>query len=323
MFRAGYSSLRRFINSRFDSFLEKRMPSHHHQRLTHRNVFILPSKFGVGFIFFLVLLFLLGTNYQNNLIIFLSYLMTSLFITAMLYSFLNISGVAITAQGHYRGMAGDDITIPITVETKRKRYAYQCHFEQSSRVFSGDIVEPQVIHLPVTFEQRGCYSLSRLTISSVYNFGLFYCWSKLKFDIGILVYPRPLTCEMATSLVVDDGANINANNSVMRSNGDEYFELKPYQQGEPLTHVAWKQAAKTGVWLTRNTHQLASNEVMLSLRDMPSVDIEIKLRQLCYLVFKCHENDKEYGVALDDRIIQPDKGQQHLAACLTALANYS
>lgn len=69
--------LRQLLQQRFDRWLAQRQPASLNVSLNQGVIYILPSRFGYWFIFLILLLYLLGTNYQNNLILLTSFVLLS------------------------------------------------------------------------------------------------------------------------------------------------------------------------------------------------------------------------------------------------------
>ncbi|MEW6992263.1 DUF58 domain-containing protein [Colwelliaceae bacterium 6441] len=329
-------NLKGFIKRRFEQWLSLRMPSQSRQELSQKNIFIVPSRFGFAYLFFILLLFVLGTNYQNNLIIMMSYLLSSLFITVMIFCFMNLSRLSISAKGQFDGYAEEVVFIPIKVFTPNTKQAVQFNFYQQPEKLVSCIDKSITLTLPVIFAHRGKYKIQRLVIASEYPFGLFYSWTKLQFDIDIIIYPKPLPCQVITPrsemTELEYGVDSITNNRVK---GDDFYELKPYKQGEPLSWVAWKKIPKDGVMMTKHYNAPHSPTIILVLHTMPSSSLEVKLRQLCYLVLHYHQANAEYGINLlepehsvtgninEKLFIKPSCGEQHLKHCLLALSEYS
>jgi len=323
MYRQMKDYLGKTIQTRFNAWLKRRMPSTDSQTLSQRNIFILPSKFGFSYLLFVLLLFILGTNYQNNLIILLSYFFSSLFVTAMLYCFINLLGLKVAAKGEYQGFTDEPILIDIRINTEQLKQSVQLGFENQPLLDVSSIKHQQLLKLAVKFDQRGIHQLGRLKIFSEYPLGLFRCWTKLQFDIEVIVSPQPLFCQPVSSVGGDKQREPNhLDNSHQPFNGEDFYELRAYRIGESLNQVAWKQMAKTGQWLSKQHRDNINEKQLLSLQDMPAINHEVKLRHLCYLILQLHQTDQEYGVELDTLLIPASKGQQHLSHCLKALANY-
>ncbi|HET8704686.1 MAG TPA: hypothetical protein VFM46_00180, partial [Pseudomonadales bacterium] len=92
---SGYimKAAKKWWKKRWKKWLDHRIPPTRHIQLTQKRIFILPTKQGGFFAFMVFLLFLGGTNYQNSLLLAMSFLMGSLFILAILHTYRNLSGV--------------------------------------------------------------------------------------------------------------------------------------------------------------------------------------------------------------------------------------
>ncbi len=318
-----YHRIREKITQRFLLFLNKRMPSSDQQTLSQKNIFILPTRFGFSFICFVLLLFILGTNYQNNLILFISYLLSSIFVTAMLYCFFNMTGLMVSAKGKYQDFCHETLYVPIIFMSSTERFGFDCYFQEEHSIRVETINGKIKVNVPVLYSTRGQYQLGRLTIASEYLLGLFRCWTHLQFDLELTIYPQPLACELVTSSNHPQQVDEQSNNELPSNiQGDDFYELRSYRAGDALNHVAWKQLAKSGVWLTKHNQQVLSDKVFLSLADMPAIELEKQLQQLCYLILQCHQQGQEYGLDLAGEKISPAQGDKHLTQCLTALSVY-
>ena len=317
------TKVKKILNQRFTLWLNRRMPSSVQQTLSQRSIFILPSRFGISYLCFILLLFILGTNYQNNLIIMLSYLLGSLFITSMLYCFLNLSGLTISANGEFTGFEDEAIEIPVNLSSVQVKQLLRLNFVAHNQTKVAMVQASKTALLPVSFLKRGKYALDRMVISTEYPLGLFYCWSKLQFAIEVIVFPKPLACSLSSQIecLQDDDKDIDATIGRL-TKGDDFYELKPYQVGEALNHVAWKQVAKGDIWMTKHYQQPQSQSVHLSINDMPSISIENKLRNLSYFIMKYHQSGIEFSLQLHE-CIGPSHGDKHLSQCLIALALFS
>ncbi|MDO6447292.1 DUF58 domain-containing protein [Colwellia sp. 1_MG-2023] len=314
-----------YVNHGFNAWLNRRMPSKANQRLAQNNIFILPTRFGVAFIVFILLLFILGTNYQNNLIIIMCYLFSSLFLTTMFYTYFNMAGLTISATGVYNGFVEETLFIPVEISSQNVKQSFAINFTEHHKVNLMSVNKPHILNVPVQFNTRGKHTLNRLIIKSEFPLGLFQCWTKLKFDIDVICYPKPLKCVDVTQGVNLDDANKRPNGeSSHRIKGEDFYELKPYKIGEPLSHIAWKHVAKGDLWQTKHYSQSQSHYNVLSINDMPSHSWENRVSNLCYLVLQYQQAGIEYGLQIpgkvEHNIIAINSGENHLKQCLTALA---
>ena len=312
---------KQWFNQRFNRWLTRRIPAANEQKLSNRNIFILPTKFGYAYIFSVLILFLLGTNYQNNLIILMSYLFASVFITSMLHSFFNLSRLKFIFNSNLTAHASQTISIPLSVLSKNKRFDIHFSFVDNIKSHVPVIeVGGSVIHIPYQPLLRGVNNPGRLKISSEYVFGLFISWTHLDFDCEVLTYPAKKMFNHIKHDSFAEHAELNGNKVI--EGGDDFGELREYKQGESNAQIAWKQLARGQGRLTKTTQQELGNTIWLSLQQLPTAPIETKLEMLCFLVLDHHKSNIPFGLVLDSTKIEPSIGSLHLKKCLEALALY-
>ena len=322
-----FQPMQMFIKKRLELFLAKRIPKSTRQTLSNRNIFIFPSKFGIAFLFFVLLLFVLGTNYQNNIILLLSYLLVSFFITAMLHSFFNFSGVTLEITHAPNGFAKQVIEVPVKITSTKNRFDFFFQWPEQNIAQYEEIHQGEnLFTIPFSKNSRGHWQAGRLKVFSYYGFGLFTTWSKLDFGLNIITYPEPQPFDLKQFNSSNNASNreqtFNHQQQQLRDEQDEFFELRAYRQGESYNHVAWKQVAKGQGWLTKKYQQNESAEHSLQLQQMPSAQLEEKLAQLCFIILEYSQLGLHYRVELFEQTIDAGEGETHLKACLTALALY-
>jgi len=297
------------------------MPASATQTLSNRNIFILPSRFGISYLIFVFVLFLLGTNYQNNVIILLSYLFASLFISAMLQSFFNLSGLTLRCHQQISAYAKQSATFALTIDSDKPRYTLSFQFLNQEKYQHKKLdTGTTLLNIPYCSLQRGINLPGRLRISSEYSLGLFICWTQLDFDCEVITYPEQHHFQNLHSSMMSHQEDERGIKVV--EGGDDYGELRQYRPGESLSQVAWKHLARGQGWLSKTNQQQQGHDVWLNLQSLPSGDIEIKLQMLAYLVLEQYKQDQYWGIDLGNKKILPNSGKKHLTHCLTLLAYY-
>jgi len=327
--------------------LKKRIPADQRQFLSRDNIFIIPSRLGFAFLFLVLVLFLFGTNYQNNIIILVSYLMVSIFMTSMLTSFFNFSGLRFYMPKNSAAFAQQVISIPLELTTNKDRFDLHFSFEPVFNRIVGNktigIADRKnlhlkklscenelatVVNLPYQPIKRGIVDISRLKVSSEYAFGLFTIWTKLDFGHQCTVYPAPKNCSKYYNHLVTTGSEDITDQQmfVIETNAkkgvDEFFELKNYRIGEPISQIAWKQLARGQGHFSKHYKAHQNDDLWLVLNAMPARNIEDKLQLLCWLVLTASQSGRKFGVDLGDMKILPNSGNSHKTNCLKLLANY-
>ena len=93
----------------WNKWLNKRIPAATQHHLNHQNIFIFPAKFGLLFLSLCVLLFLLGTNYQNNLMLLLCYFLLAIFLVNLLASYINFARIDLQIGKCSEVFVGDNL----------------------------------------------------------------------------------------------------------------------------------------------------------------------------------------------------------------------
>jgi len=327
----------KILNKTFDRWLSRRVPSQFQHKLSNRNIFIMPTRFGFAYLFFVLLLFLLGTNYQNNIILLLSYLLASLFITVMLHSFYNFSQLTLSSNATQTSFAKQVINFPITVTGRKAHYDINFQFstplsKQKKVTLAECNTEGVEVLLPWYAQQRGIYTLGRVKVFSEYSLGLFITWSQLDFSHQAVVFPQPkkLNANQQLLATIDNHDQSSDANRQSMADGDDYTELKNYVLGESKARIAWKQLARGQGKLSKNYQTQQGGLRWLQLSKMPNIDIETKLQFLCFLILEYSKNNQKFGLILDlpssslsssaVHKVEPNSGYAHRENCLIALA---
>lgn len=336
--------MRAFMHKRIDSWLTRRIPQDNEQRINHRNIFIIPTRFGASFLFFILLLFLLGTNYQNNVIILISYFLVSFFVVTLLHSFFNLSGLKFQAKNSIQGFVDTQLYFPLIITSKKSRFNIRFSFEQSTawlkkkdkeQVNENNSAEIAVVQLalgeseiqvPYRVYQRGQYSLGRMLIASEYGFGLFRAWTRLDFAQQVTAYPKPITylwSDTQQSVAGDEVKDkVESYQDSFQPGQDEFNQLRPYQLGESLSRVSWKHVARGQGWFTKQYQQALAGKLQLNFEYLPAGTLEQRLSWLSYAIKDCSNKQIAFSLKLPDQELAYDNSSQHTLQCLTALACY-
>jgi len=306
---------------RFFRWLDRRNPSKSHHRLTSRNLYIFPTKRGLFFLVFVMVLWLLGTNYQNNLILALTFLLVSIFVVSILHTYANMAGLEIELKGAANAFAGEvaHFFFEIT-NTKNKasdgiQLAWQDSPLDSARI---DVDGQATIKTKVgeVASTRGVLRPSRLLLESDFPLGLLRCWTWLNFDGHALVYPKPIELPLTSASVEDDEGT--GDHPVQ--GGDDFSALNEYKAGDSLSRIAWKLYARDRGLFTKEFSQNISREIWLDFFHINTLDTELKLSALCYWALQFHMRDENYGLVMPNTKINPNKGENHKAKILETLA---
>jgi hypothetical protein len=85
------------LRSRFQQWVNRRIPAAREVTLDQRRIFIFPSRAGFFFGCSLTVMLVASINFENNLSYALTFLLATLFIVATLHTYANLSGLTIRA----------------------------------------------------------------------------------------------------------------------------------------------------------------------------------------------------------------------------------
>ncbi|ALS97946.1 DUF58 domain-containing protein [Lacimicrobium alkaliphilum] len=317
--------LKRQFQSGVNLWLDKRIPPASDFTLDLGNIFIFPSRFGMLYLLLCGALFVLGTNYQNNLILLLGFFLLALFLVSLLSSYLNFAGLRVLIGKVGYPFAGDSACLPLWIDTSKQKH--HAHGRLHLGIYNQKIqisVDLDRLTNPAEFTiattRRGRLPMPRITLNSYYPLGLFRCWTHLRFDSQVLVYPCPLPCSVIT--YSQAGGEESQGNTATEEGYDDFDSLMEYQPGQPLYHVAWKQVAKGQGMVSKKFSSTSNNEVWLRLQQQSTEDLETRLSHLCFMVLELENRGQRFGLEVGSKIIQPGKGNAHRHQCLSALALY-
>lgn len=307
------------LRDRFWRWVARRSPKAAAVVLQHRSIYVFPGRQGLLFIFVIGLMWLLGTNYENNLILAAAFLLMSMMIVSVIHAFRNLAGLRFTAIGSQPVFAGEYVRFDVLLEAapRTDHENVQMSFDESMSV-AVDVGrgEEQRLNLSAKTHRRGWFEPGRLSIKSHYPLGLIRAWSWIYLDINALVYPAPL----ASAAPPMTPANSQHGDLLSRENSEDFQGFQRYQPGAPLAHVAWKQFARGAGLHLKDYVGYQNQQVWLDWEGLPGVDTETRLSQLCYWALELAKTRTEYGLRLPGCTIELGVGNIHQDRILRALA---
>ena len=314
-------NLRQRWQTRFREWVNRRIPPARSVTLDQRRIFIFPSR--VGFFFFACLLLMLMTaiNYENNLAFGLTFLLTTLFVVAVLHTYANLSGLTIHAVRAQTAFPGQQAEFELRLERGKRRDHYALHLKwpQSNEALVNIAGEDAItVRLHTAVGERGWYNPGRLLLESTYPLGLLRCWTWIDLDLQSLVYPRPLASPALPGLASNQPDGI----AVPVPGSDDFYGFRDYRQGDSLRRVYWKGLARGQSLQSKQYAAYADRSVWLDWELFDGYGAEQRLSHLCYWALALDRDNEEYGLRIPGVVIQPGWGEKHRVDVLRALALY-
>jgi uncharacterized protein (DUF58 family) len=306
---------------RFSRWVLRRIPPARNIVLGHRNIFIMPNKQGLGFLFVLGLMFIGAANYEASLAFALVFLLLSMFMLSIFYTFRNLAGLHLSAVPGAPVFAGEraEITVILNRHGLRTYESVQVCFPGARAQVADLLANTEArLNLYVPSHRRGRINPGRLVVDTVFPFGICRAWSLVDLDFAFLAYPRPVECDLDWLLA---NQQTSGNTTVTRGN-DDFHSLREYQRGDSLKHVAWKHFARGQGMFTKEYASNIDRKIWLRWDMFAGMGVEERLSRLCYCVLKLDTAGIDYGLELPTVSIPPAKGSLHYARMLETLALY-
>ncbi|MDP4528659.1 DUF58 domain-containing protein [Alkalimonas delamerensis] len=293
-------------------WLAKKFNSASSFQLNHATLLVFPTRYGFWFVLLIVLLYLLGTNYQNNLILLLGYLLLSVFVLSIWFAWRNLAGLCIELQPPEPIHAGQSLQLNLRLSSRHGFQALKLSCHNSSTVLSNQ----QQAALRWTEPKRGHYQTGVLTIASDYPLGLIRCWSYLPAELSYWVYPAPLPPQQPAH----GAAQTEDQQQQLASSLPE--QLKNYQPGDPIKRLHWKRLARQPdhpvVRVAEQSFQ--ADPRWLEVPPLQGAALEQCLSEVCYQLLALESKGQPYGLRTPKGQLEPALGPLHLQQCLQRLA---
>ncbi len=311
--------------TRFTHFFINKLLKNKHKTneitLRHNTIYVLPSRLGAKFLFVALLNFVMGINYQNNLILAMAYLMVVLLVFAILTGYKNLRGLSVKFNHVTPCYAPNQPSAHFSIKAKSACQGVALGYKNTKSQLI-DVGNNEVVntHISLNVDKRGRYCFEKVQIYSSFPFGLVSVWSYIQPSDAIYIYPEPID---DPSLVFDtlELGDSEEHESQQKPGSDDFHQLSPFIPGTALNKVSWKHYAKTQQLLSKEFTSHSSAKMALNFNKLNG-NTETRLSQLCYLVNKLTEQHVTFSLTLPNSEVASGYGLKHQKSCLQALAEF-
>jgi uncharacterized protein (DUF58 family) len=288
--------------------------------LGRRQLYMLPTRYGMLFALVAAVLLLASINYGNGLGYALTFLLVSIAVVSMLHTHRNLHRLRVAPGACAPVFAGAtaQFEIVLTNDTDAPRFGVAIE-QNGAEVGRADVPAraSTTVTLAVRATRRGWQPLAPFRVATRFPLGLLYSWSRpVKLAHACLVYPAPAAplpfrAAPAETLRPEQGRRLG---------GDDFIGAREYQPGDSPRHIDWKAFARTGLLTTKQFGGGQQALVWLDWDALPEFDAEARLSILTRWLLEAEAAGAHYGLRLPGKVIAPDRGEAHEHACLKALA---
>lgn len=339
--------LKNTIDERVKQFTLKRSKVNKEVTLTQKRIYIFLSKEGFLYGMLLLITFIAGVNYANNLILGMCFYLASILVICIHFTYAQLSGLHIKMLDIADAECGDLVRVRLQISATGSKPHRQILLEFQNEVVSSpmsktetnteteketqfdatnikrkellaSVLEQTIVSFYLPATRRGQFVLPRLTISSVYPLGVLKTWTYILFHNHAWVWPNKLSFPSYGSDTAK--AHSESNITGQKKGSDEFDKLDTYQLGESLARVSWKHLASGKGMITKHFADPMGKDVILDYHNMPASHHENKLRQLSYAVQALSKTNTPFALKTPFGALTLNTGDIHLAQCLLILA---
>lgn len=288
--------------------------------LRHRRIYILPTRRGLALIATLAIMLLTSMNYSLSLGHALTFLVAGLVAAALLQTYRNLAGIAISPLAAGEAFAGSTIGFTLSLGNtggERRGIVVTPRSGASVRIdLAAGATRP--VQLSVLASTRGRLALGRVTISTDFPLGLWRGWAYVHFPLTGIVYPAP---EAPPRPLPPGLEGVDVRRST-RANDAELAGLRDYHPGDALNRIAWKAVARGAGWYTKQFEGTGGGGTLAFMWSElpPGLAVEPRLSRLSAWILAAEREARPFGLALPGTDLPAGSGAGHRRSALTALA---
>jgi uncharacterized protein (DUF58 family) len=290
------------------------MASEH--KVQFNNVFILPTPLGYLYALATVLLIVGAINYQNSMAYIMAFWMMAIGFVVMIFTVRNLVGLVLSPSYGREATVGESLGFCFAASSQRNHRNIRLEGGTSVDVSAGESAKLMVLEKA---RRRGLHFAPRIKVVTAFPSGLFRAWTYAHVNASTLVYPKAIDPSMWPSGTADEQDESESSSAKL---GEQFFGLRPFQQGDSMSRVAWSAYAKTGMPFVKDLRAETAVDNIFSLDNSPANDLELKLSHLAHWCIEAENKGLSYGLVLGSQRHDTGTGEAHLRQCLKALAMY-
>ena len=311
-----FARWRRRLRDRQQRWFGRRQPARPCETLGLRNIYIFPTGHGFMFLLLIVVCWITGTNYENNLILAVAFMLSALWVSAMHLTYLNLAGLRLDGGGGDAVFAGEVGSRQFRLQNPRRHNAGRVRLtgELDSAVLDLGADASGTMQLSQPTAARGWLAPPRLHLVTLYPLGLFRAFSKPRLQRPILVYPAPRAAPRRPGRAADEGQR----RSAATLSGGDLGGLEEWQPGQPRSRIVWKKYAAGRGLVMRTFEQPQGDARWICWDDYEGLGTEARLSAMCHEVLA--HGRRLYGVRLPGAALELGCGDGHRERALRMLA---
>ena len=289
------------------------------QSLKEKNrskIIIYPNWNGVGLGFFVFLCFLIAVFYENNFGLLLSIIIFFIFFISIFVSNQNLNHLSINALDNYYLEAKKKGVIDIQVinHVNEKKLNIDLDYKKQNLIELNFTKKINTIRLNEQYLERGTFSIGKITLKSIYPFGIIKTKRYFNSQSKIVVFPNKLQPNI--NLLNEFNINLKGHAN------DEFEGIEDYKNGDSFSKIAWKKSIiKNKKYIKKFEEPKKENNLILNLDNYKDINFEDLLSYVSYIVDFYYRNKIELTIKHRDNTFYLNQSLNSLNQILKYLAN--
>jgi uncharacterized protein (DUF58 family) len=285
-----------------------------------RQIYILPTRWGLLYGIMLTAMLIGSINYALSLGYFLTFLLASLGNSAMLYTWRNLVYLQVELLDAQPAFAGESVSVVAIIKESKHltRHAIVSHFSEDAKTYF-DILQNEMnrIEIKLNAQQRGWMTLPRLTLYTEFPLSLLHAWAYVQCPLRVMVYPTPANIS-TTPMNFTTFANQGDFHTPFGD--DEFIGHKAYQTGDAPSRVDWKASSRGVGMLSKQYSGYAQSSIWLNWENTAGVPYEERISIMTRWVIEANKANLSFGIKLPQQTLAPSQGERHYVQVLSLLA---
>ena len=299
------------LTAKFRQWAEKRFQLKTTKQLRQKDVLIFIYQQGYLYLVLILITFIAGINYANNLILGFCFLISAILCISFYLTFKQLHQLQIELILPEVGQVNESFKIQLHISQSVPSLKY-IYLKVNGEI-QPILMKDRHLKTELSFlaEQRGAMQIPVIQLYSTYPLGLVRAWTYFYISSAVWIAPQAQFFQHQHSVA----------SSLGEPDFDEFKELRAYQLGEALHAVSWKQAARgQGLYVKQFEDQKDAKVITIDYADMPSAIHEEKLSLMMGLIEACEQQQRHYQVILKQQHLVQSQGQAQLLKAQLLLA---
>jgi hypothetical protein len=299
------------LGQRFVKWLHLRFRYTGIRTLKQNQVLVFMYQQGFLYLVLILITFIAGINYANNLILGFCFLISAILCISFYLSFKQLHAITLDVVVDEVGKVNEAFKVRVNLQQDRatpKFLNFKIDEQLQSFLFEE---KQQSFELNFIPQQRGEFSVPPIQIYSTYPLGLVRAWTYIYLTESYWIAPEAKSLEHQSQNYSNTG----------EPDLDEFKELRTFKSGDSLQSISWKQAARgQGLFVKQFDDLVDTHAMQIEYSKMPSADHEEKLSFMMELVDRYHQTETPYSIILPHAQTENGIGEQHYIHIKTLLA---